>query len=190
MGPRIHLGIDPDRDGGPAAQPARDGRELLQFLFALAIELQDAGAQRRLELVGALPHPGEDDAPRVCAGAERPVQLAARDDVEAESFLREQGEERQVPGRLHRVAGEDVEAAQRGAEDARMPQERRRGIDVRRRPDFLRDARERHLFAVQLATPAREVIHGTPASDVAAGASAPASAASRAGGCGGPFAPQ
>src|SRR5205814_7010468 len=85
----------------------------------------------------------------------------------------------------------NVESAQRGAEDACMPQQGRGRVDVCRCGDLFRDPRERHFLAIQLAAAAGEVVHGTPASAGTGSADgAPASAPSLAGGCGGPFAPQ
>src|SRR5262249_26842092 len=110
-----------------------------------------------------------------------------------------------------RIAGQDVEAAQRGAEDARVPQQRRGGVDVRRGAHLVRDAPERHALAAQLSAAADEVVHGEPASGVegegevegeggvevegegeveGAVEGDPPSGASCTGGCGGPFAPQ
>src|SRR5207248_4600209 len=157
--------------------------------LTLAVELQDAGAQRGAQLVLALAHAGEDHSPRVGARAQHAVQLASRDDVESESLLGEQRQESEVSRRLDCVAGQHVEPAERAAEHARVPQESGRRIHVRRRTHLLGDARERNALAVQLAMAPDEVVQGAPASAAVAEGS-PASAASVVSGCGGPFAPQ
>src|SRR5205814_51609 len=83
---------------------------------------------------------------------------------EAEPVARKQHEQRQVRRRFHREASKDVETAKRRAEDARVPQQGRRRIDVGRRPHLLRQLRERHLFAAELPFAALEVVHRLPPS--------------------------
>src|SRR5207248_11601010 len=142
-------------------------------------------------LIAALPDAAEDDLRGVGSGAEHPEELPARDDVEAEALLAQQREQREIRRRLHGVAGEEVEPPQRLLEDARVPPQRRGGIDVGGRPHLPGDARERDLLAEQLARPPAEVVHGPPPSALTppSGAGAPPSAGSGRGGRGGPFTP-
>src|SRR5262249_57055459 len=87
MRPGVDLWVDAQGDRRAAAQGPGDPVELLELLLALAIELEDPGAQRRAHLVLALADPREDDAARVGARPQRPLQLAAGDDVAAEAVL-------------------------------------------------------------------------------------------------------
>src|SRR5439155_25750607 len=76
--------------------------------------------------------------------------------------------------------------AKRRAEDARVPQQGRRRIDVGRRAHLLRQLREWHLFAAELPFAALEVVHRLPPSALPASGAA----ASAEGGRGGPLTPQ
>src|SRR5207247_11131890 len=93
---RVDLGIDAQRDRRYPIPAGCDGGELLQLLFALAVELEDARFPRRLHLVPPLADTGKDDLRRVASRVQGAEELSARHDVEAETVARKQQEQRQL----------------------------------------------------------------------------------------------
>ena len=82
MGLRVNVRVHPYGERCPEAKAPRGAGESLELGLGLYVEAEDAGLQRELHLGDGLAYSGVDDLVGIRAGAERPLQLAAGDDVE------------------------------------------------------------------------------------------------------------
>ena len=86
----------------------------LEFGGALDVERADAALAAVVDFGIALADAGEHDAPRVAAGAQHALKLAARDDVETGAESCQAREYAQVAVRLDRVADAVIDPFERG----------------------------------------------------------------------------
>ena len=104
MGLRVNVRVHPDGERSPEAKATSGAGECLKLWLGLDVEAEDAGLQRELHLGDGLADSGVDDPVGIRAGAERPLQLAAGDDVEPGAQRCHKGEHADAAAGLHRVA--------------------------------------------------------------------------------------
>ena len=112
-----------------------DAGDSMQFGAGLDVDHQDAGFDRRLQLLVGLAHAGKNDLARVGAGLHAAHQLADRHDIEARAHRGEKLEHAEIRERLHRVADQMVGAGEGLVHHAVMAAQRARAVDVKWRAE-------------------------------------------------------
>ena len=161
----MRLGIDvrihTQGDGGDHAELARDLADEGNLGLALGVEGVDALLQPQLDLGAGLADAGEGALARITAGLFDAEEFAARDDVEASAFLREQVEHGKVRVRFRRITNETIElGSHRAGEPTEVIEDRAAAVDVERRAVFGGESREINAFAVERAVLVVEGMHG------------------------------
>ena len=99
-------GIQPDRDRRDDAEGARLFRDQLELAWRFDVDRADTGLERGADLVPPLADAGENDPLARDARLQRLEELAARDDVRAETLLARDAQQRKRVVGLRRVADE------------------------------------------------------------------------------------
>ena len=157
--PCIHVWIDPNGNRRNHSKPNGNFGEPAQFGFALDIDLPNAAGQCQLHFVRGLSHTRKNDPLSRETCRDGPSVLAARHDIDARSKSRHYREHGLVRVRLHGVADKVVHAGHAFVEQAVMPFQGRRRIDIERRPHLRRDFRKGHVLGVQDAVAIKKMVH-------------------------------
>ena len=159
MGAGVDVRIDPKGHRGLLLDETGDAVDLLQLLGGFHIEQQDAGLQGRPDLLGALAHPGIDDAPRFHPGRQGPAQFPAGDDVRPASQAGQQAQDGQVGVGLHREADDMGEAPEGGREHPEVVSQGGGAVKIKRGSHPGGDQAHRDVFTVEFAGLVVEVVH-------------------------------
>ena len=157
-----HVRIDPEGDGRALAQAFGDPGDSGHFRLGLDIDLADAGLEREGDLGGGLADPREDDLFRRHPGGQGAADLAFGNSVGARALTGQSPEDGEIGIGLDRERDQRIDHAggdQRLAQHRVVPLEGGGGIDIDRGPDGLRDLRQRHVLAEELAPPQLEMVH-------------------------------
>jgi hypothetical protein len=145
-----HLRVYPERHRRDALLAGRYRVEYVQLALGLHVDEENVGRERLVQLARRFPGAAEDDvAPRE-AGAAGPVELSARDNVDAGAELAQERQDGEVRVRLHAVMDAVPRRPERPREAVVLLADRGRAVDVRRRPDRRGEALERHALAGEL----------------------------------------
>ena len=163
VGLGIHIGIDPQAQGGLLAQAHGDGVEAVQLGHGLDVEAADAHFQGPGHFRFGLADAGEDHLAGLGAGRQDPFQFAAGNDVETGAKAGEEAENAQVgvglDGVADQAAGTGGMGGQGIAELAVGGFQGGPGIDVGGRAEPGGDAAQGNGFGVQDAVFAGEEGH-------------------------------
>ena len=110
----VDLGIHPQADRRDDAERSGDLRDERELRGGLDVDDLDAPDERLAELVHLLPHAAEEDVVGRKPGAPGPVELTARDDIDARAGRVHHLEDPTARVRLHRDEGERVPWGPRG----------------------------------------------------------------------------
>jgi hypothetical protein len=157
--PASTSGFTPDRDRRLQAERHRGLREEREFRLALDVEAVDPGLERRLHLGAGLADAGEHDLARIHPGGQRPVQLAARDDVHPGAPRRERAQHGLVRVRLHGEADERIVSRERLREHAVVPLQGGGAVAVERRADLGGEGCQVDILGVQAPVAVVEMVH-------------------------------
>ena len=142
---RVDVGVDAQADPCSPAARGRHARQHFHLADAFDVEAHHAGFERALHLRAGLADAGKDDARRVSAHGQHPLELAPGNDVEAAALRREPLQHRQARIGLHCIADEVVAAGKCVLVRRQRALHRRLRVDVERRvrsavPDRRRSA--------------------------------------------------
>ena len=98
-----------------------------------------------------LPDAGKSAQRRIAARCDHAIKFAAGNDIEPRAFLAQQAQNGAVRVRLHRVADQVVEFAQRRIEPAVVIRNRACAVNIERRAVLLGHVGQVDVFAVQTA---------------------------------------
>ena len=149
VGAGIHVRIDAQRHAGDAPHAGGDGREHLQLLGALHVDLGDVLGQRQPQFAHGLADAGEHDVFGRDACVAGAAQFALADHVRPGAAGGEQAQHGQVVVGLHRVMDLRIHAVQGGLQLGQPGAHGAGGIDPGGGAQHPGDTGERHAFQQQ-----------------------------------------
>ena len=156
---RLHVRVHAHRHGRLLVQARRHAVDALQLRLALGVERVNPLPQGELDLAFRLAHARESAFPRVAAGGDHPLQLAAADDVEPAAQQRQRAQHRPVRVGLHGEADQVVHAGHSLVQRLEMLRQRALRIDVERRAELLGEGLNADAFAKQFVPGITKIVH-------------------------------
>ena len=159
MGAGVDVGINPHRDRRADFFGAGNPVDPFQLRFALDVETQDPFVESIFDFFARFADAGEGAFRRGAARFQDPKKLAARNDVEPRSGVREQFQDRAIRVGFNGITDEAIQWTERCVKPAIMIENRASTVNVKRRTELFHHAGECDFFTVKLALAIMKRVH-------------------------------
>ncbi len=159
MGTGVHVGIDPQGNRRTLAHVGGNVRDTPEFGRGFHIEAEDSGVEGGADFDAGLADAGKNDFAGIAARTQHPLQLTARDNIEARAHLRKNPQDAEIAVGLDRITDLGI-VTEGSAEGVIALAQRRFGIDVTGRTVMLRYLLQGEVFAIKGVIAVVKRIHG------------------------------